>query len=163
LPHTDFVDPAAVLGALNLHFQMEHQNNMYFTIWYGVYDVKTCQLRYASAGAPPGLLVPPVKSSEAVELTTTDMIIGVDSTYSYENREHVVAPGSRLYLFSDGVYEIRKSTGKMLVFREFSEMLTYQAHEAEEGSTVQALFHQIQGLAGVDHFEDDFSLLELSF
>lgn len=163
LPHTDFLDPAAVLGALNLHFQMEHQNNMYFTIWYGVYDVSSRQLRFASAGAPPGLLVPPVKNAQAVELTTTDMIIGVDSSYAYENREQVVTSGSRLYLFSDGVYEIRKSSGKMLVFREFSEMLTYQAHEAGLGSTVQALFHQIQGLAGVDHFEDDFSLLELTF
>ncbi len=31
-----------------------------------------------------------------------------------------MANGSRLYLFSDGVYEIRKSTGKMMVFREFT-------------------------------------------
>ena len=163
LPHTDFLDPAAVLGALNLHFQMEHQNNMYFTIWYGVYDLASRELNYASAGAPPGLLVGPKKDSQAIELTTTDMIIGVDSTYTYENRTFKVAPESRLYLFSDGVYEIRKTSGKMLVFREFSEMLTYQAHEASGGSTVQALFHQIQGLAGLDHFEDDFSLLELTF
>ncbi len=163
LPHTDFLDPAAVLGALNHTFQMENQNNLYFTIWYGVYDTATSQLRYASAGAPPGLLISRDAGSEAVELTTTDMIIGVDETYDYENKVATIAPGSRLYLFSDGVYEIRKSSGKMLVFREFTEMLTYQAHEAGDESTVQAVFNQIQGLSGVDHFDDDFSLLELTF
>ncbi|MFM8411826.1 MAG: response regulator, partial [Alphaproteobacteria bacterium] len=37
LPGVDFRDPAAVLAALNDAFQMDRQNEMYFTIWYGVY------------------------------------------------------------------------------------------------------------------------------
>ena len=57
LPNTDFRDPAAVLGALNDAFPMEKQNNMYFTIWYGVYQRATRNLRYASAGHPPALLL----------------------------------------------------------------------------------------------------------
>lgn len=96
------------------------------------------------------------------QLTTTDMIIGVDQEYKYENRQAQVSPGSRFYLFSDGVFEIRKATGKMLVFREFMDLLTYQS-QGSSGSSVQSLLHQIQGIAGLDHFEDDFSLLEIVF
>jgi len=33
LPNVDFRNPGAVLGGLNETFQMERQNNMYFTIW----------------------------------------------------------------------------------------------------------------------------------
>jgi sigma-B regulation protein RsbU (phosphoserine phosphatase) len=37
LPDTDFRDPCRVLSRLNDVFQMEKQNEKYFTIWYGVY------------------------------------------------------------------------------------------------------------------------------
>ena len=41
LPATDFVDPGQVLAALNRAFQMDQQNGLYFTIWYGVYKKST--------------------------------------------------------------------------------------------------------------------------
>ena len=56
LPNTDFRDPGAVLSALNDAFPMERQNNMYFTIWYGVLKRSTGELRYASGGHPPSVL-----------------------------------------------------------------------------------------------------------
>ena len=161
LPHTDFTDPAAVLGSLNQHFQMENQNNMYFTIWYGVWTPATGELKFACAGAPPALLLPS-QDAEPSELGTPDMIVGVDLDYTYENRSVKVGPGSRLFLFSDGVYEVRKASGKMMAFREFTEHLTRRARKAQ-GSTVQAMLQDIQGLSGTDHFDDDFSLLEVTF
>jgi sigma-B regulation protein RsbU (phosphoserine phosphatase) len=161
LPNTDFKDPAAVLGALNLNFQMENQNNMYFTIWYGVWNNQTRVLRFASAGAPPAILVD--EKAQSFELTTTDMIVGVELDYVYEISEFVVPPRSKLYLFSDGVYEIKKTNGKMLVFKEFVDLLTYQAAESQRGNTVKAVRDQIQGISGLDHFDDDFSLLEVEF
>lgn len=161
LPHTDFTDPAAVLGSLNRHFQMENQNNMYFTIWYGVWTPSTGDLTYACAGAPPALLLSPNETAAPVELGTPDMIVGVDLDYRYVNRSVKVAAGSRLYLFSDGVYEVRKASGKMMAFREFTEHLTTRARMAGD-STVQAMLQEIQGLSGADHFEDDFSLLEVT-
>jgi phosphoserine phosphatase RsbU/P len=57
LQNTDFRRPEAVLGSLNQAFQMENQNGLYFTIWYGVYHRPTGTLRYASAGHPPPILV----------------------------------------------------------------------------------------------------------
>jgi sigma-B regulation protein RsbU (phosphoserine phosphatase) len=162
LPHTNFADPAEVLGSLNRHFQMENQNNMYFTIWYGVWTLATRELKFACAGAPPALLLPPGADAQPSELGTPDMIVGVDLDYTYENRSVTVTPGSRLFLFSDGVYEVRKASGKMLAFREFTEHLTDRARSLE-GSTVQAMLREIQGLSGADHFDDDFSLLEVKF
>jgi sigma-B regulation protein RsbU (phosphoserine phosphatase) len=159
LPQTDFTNPAAVLGALNQNFQMETQNNMYFTIWYGVWTPSTGDLDFACAGAPPAVLLPP--DGEPVELGTPDMIIGVDPEYTYVNRRVTTVPGSRMYLFSDGVYEVRKTGGTMMTFREFTDLLAYQSRLASQ-STVGDVLQQIQGLAGADHFDDDFSLLEIT-
>src|ERR1700691_99215 len=57
LQNTDFRKPEAVLSSLNQAFQMENQNGLYFTIWYGVYHRRTAPLRYASAGHPSPILV----------------------------------------------------------------------------------------------------------
>ena len=56
LPQTDFRVPGQVLGALNNAFQMEQQNGLYFTIWYGVYQKPTRQIDYSGGGHPPALL-----------------------------------------------------------------------------------------------------------
>ncbi len=57
LPNTDFRIPERVLAALNEAFQMEKHNNLYFTIWYGVYDCRTRELHFASGGHPPAFLI----------------------------------------------------------------------------------------------------------
>ncbi len=162
LPNADFMKPHSVLEALNHAFPMEHQNNMYFTIWYGVYNSADKTMSFASAGAPPAILIHWTNEEPVYEqLTTTDMIIGVDMDYQYETRKHEILAGSRLYLFSDGVYEVKKNTNKMMIFKEFTDILSL--HPRAEGSHVLNIFHQIQGLTGTDRFDDDFSLLEICF
>ena len=41
LPNTDFRSPASVLAGMNEAFQMDRHNNMYFTMWYGVFNRTT--------------------------------------------------------------------------------------------------------------------------
>ena len=52
LPNTDFHVPSQVLYMLNETFQMENHNNLYFTMWYGVYNKTTGVLDYASSALP---------------------------------------------------------------------------------------------------------------
>src|SRR4029434_1653344 len=59
LRNTDFTDPGAVLSALNEAFPMERQNNMFFTLWYGVFSTTTRELDFACGGHPPAVLVVP--------------------------------------------------------------------------------------------------------
>jgi pSer/pThr/pTyr-binding forkhead associated (FHA) protein len=53
LPGVDFGDPAQVLEQLNAVFPMDGHGGMFFTIWYGVLDLATRELRYSSAGQHP--------------------------------------------------------------------------------------------------------------
>src|SRR6202451_3504010 len=57
LPATDFRLPSEVLGGLNKVFQMDRHNDMYFTMWYGVYDKQKRRLTYANGGHPPAILM----------------------------------------------------------------------------------------------------------
>ena len=115
LPGVNFYRPESVLKGLNEAFQMNDQNDKYFTIWYGVYNRTTQQLSYASAGHPPALLITPKNARTKIQeeapitleqLRTPGMPIGMmpDSTYQWQRCS--VSRNSRLYIFSDGIYEI---------------------------------------------------------
>jgi sigma-B regulation protein RsbU (phosphoserine phosphatase) len=48
LKGADFKKPSSVLCSINNAYLMEHHNNKFFTMWYGVYDRNSHTLTYAS-------------------------------------------------------------------------------------------------------------------
>lgn len=161
LPHVRFDEPAEVLAALNRAFPMDENDNKFFTIWYGVYDVETRELRYSSAGHPPALLFE-CGDCTPRELGEPALFIGAMPDVQYETRSRTVSAGSRLYLFSDGVFEVPGPDGELLGYPGLVELLRARARNpAEPGSRVTCVLRSIQAIAGVQRFPDDFSLLEV--
>ena len=153
LPRTDFRDPAAVLAALNEAFPMERQNNMYFTIWYGVYQRSTGQLRYGSGGHPPSILC---KANEVVTLSTPGLAIGMMPEMVYRTATCTIEPGDRLHLVSDGTFEVETAPGEMLEYKAFVDRLSSSASGNE-------VLDWVRSLNGPGPLPDDFSLLTISF
>ena len=70
---------------------------------------------------------------------------------------------TKLYLFSDGVYEITdKSTVKVWDVEPWSELLQRHALDPSQPALDQVRA-QVAEIQGSDNFEDDFSLLEVIF
>jgi len=161
LPNTDFREPGTLLSALNEAFQMETQNNMYFTIWYGVYQVSTRQLRYASAGHPPAILLRgKAGATEAMLLQVKGMVLGGMPGTVYREESVLLEPDDRLFLLSDGTYEVEKSAGVRL---EFSEFVQFTAQAAGPGSELERILDWVRSMNGAGPLDDDFTLLKVVF
>ncbi|MGD0224803.1 MAG: SpoIIE family protein phosphatase [Terriglobia bacterium] len=159
LPHVDFREPAAVLGGMNASFQMEKQNDLYFTMWYGVYDRQTRRLKYSCAGHPPALLF--IGCEPPTQLFTQNFFIGGFLGGPFHADEILVPSHSRLYLFSDGVYEVDSPDGSMWTLEGLQGFL--QSSAAVSGQEIDALWKKLQEMHGSDVLEDDFSLLRVDF
>ncbi len=159
LRNTNFRSPEEVLFALNETFQMEKQNNLYFTIWYGVYNKRTGELKHASAGHPPPLLVS--ASGDVLELRTQNMFIGGMPEMVYEGGAVFVDAFSHLYVFSDGVFEVTKTDGTMWSYEELKEFLRKKPFGGL--SEIDELCAYLQEIHGSEGFEDDFSMLKVEF
>ncbi len=157
LPKTDFAVPPQVLAALNEAFQMKAHNNLYFTCWYGVYDVRTRVLEYSSGGHPPALLVSP--EGRARRLMTPNMIIGAFAKIDCCSGSTPIDPGMRLYVFSDGVYEVSSPDGTMWDLDGLQDFLT----RTRSGDDLDALYAAAREMRGDDVLEDDFSILRVEF
>ena len=163
LPNTDFYNPSDVLKSLNETFQMEDHNNMYFTIWYGVYDRTRRSIAYSSGGHPPAVLLtgPAAEACKIAQLKTPGMVIGGLPGTTFENASCDVEAFGKLFVFSDGVYEITRPDGTLLQYNEFVQILTAPLQPGT--SEIERTLCTLREIQGSGNFEDDFSIVRVLF
>jgi len=160
LPGADLGQPDQVLAALNSMFQMEDHAEMYFTIWYGVYEPASRRLDFACAGHHAAYLLGPDRA-EATPLATRNLMIGAVPEARYKADSITAPPGASLYVFSDGVFEIVTKEGLQWSLQDFTPLLlSPQVPGLSEG---QRLFSAVTEAARPGGFDDDFSLMVLTF
>ena len=162
LPDTDFSNPGNVLTRLNDEFQMEDHHQMYFTIWYGVYNKQERKIVYSSGGHPPALLIsgPSPAETQIHDLRTKGAIIGGFPGLSYGNIEIELGQYNKLFILSDGVYEITRPGLPDWQFESFRQYIS--ATVTSDGFHVDQIYHDVLGMYGSKNLEDDFSLIEIN-
>jgi sigma-B regulation protein RsbU (phosphoserine phosphatase) len=160
----NFYQPNHVLRALNETFQMDDQNDKYFTIWYGVYNQAKRQLIYSSAGHPPALLLTnsPEQKTTVQRLKTVSLPIGMMPDTKFVNQRCDIDENSTLYVFSDGVYEIMQPNGDIWGLDCFVDMLA--AHRASITTYgLNYVLDYVKTLSPNESLDDDLSLLMVNF
>lgn len=105
---TDFAQPQAVLDRLNRTFQMKEHSGKFFSCWYGVYSHETRTLTYANCGHPPALIL----NSDGLHRTApSGPVLGVMPEIEAPVTTIPFPPEAELYVFTDGLYELRDKKG----------------------------------------------------
>ena len=157
LPGVNFSDPGEVLTGLNNAFPMEKHGEMFFTAWCGIYDPSARRMRFAGGGHPPSILVRADGTTEI--LAAKGPVIGAMPGMKFASAEAVIPPGARLFVFSDGAYEIVRHDGSMMSHDDLRQLLSRAPHENAAVWTME----QLRALNSQPVFDDDVSLVELSF
>lgn len=159
----NFYQPSAVLTALNEAFQTDEQHQRYFTIWYGVYNVKKRQLSYASAGHPPAILLTGTANAtpSIQHLKTRGKPIGLFPEAKFVNECCTVEASSTLYIFSDGLYEIKLKEGNIYGIERFVNLLMQHRQVAQ--CELDQIIDEVKALSHSSILEDDCSILQIQF
>jgi sigma-B regulation protein RsbU (phosphoserine phosphatase) len=162
LASIDFTQPEKVLSELNRIFRINEEGDKFFTIWYGVYKLSDRKLTYASAGHAPAILLSKKEQNLNIEkLFTKSLPIGMFAEAKYQQNSCSIEPGSSLYVFSDGVFEIRQTDGKVWGIDAFIDAIADCSRQRK--SSLETLFERIQAVNTKSTFDDDFSLLKINF
>jgi sigma-B regulation protein RsbU (phosphoserine phosphatase) len=89
------------------------------------------------------------------------MVIGAVPDMEAETGKIRIVPGDRLFVFSDGVFELKTTAGEMWDFDEFQEFMSRPLGLEED--RIDELRAKGRELMGSEQFEDDFSILEIDF
>jgi len=95
--------PVTVVTELNRRFPMESQGGLHLTILYGLLDLRTKLFRYACAGHPQPVLQTPGKPAAFTD--GEGLAVGWFEDVEFDEFSVQLAPGDRLYLYSDGIPE----------------------------------------------------------
>ena len=158
VPRRDMRDTSGVIEGLNDLFPMERHNDMFFTVWYGILDTARGRLTWTGGGHPPALLIHPDGSLQRLE--SQGLMVGAAAGLDYESSEVEVPPGSRLLLYSDGIFELRKPDGQMASMDDF---ILHAARVAHDAAPLDALLAHARAVQAADHFADDVSLLQVLY
>ena len=120
-----FSTPAEIVMALNDTLAENNETNMFCTAFLGVLDLKTGNMQYCNAGHnAPGIILPTddVKFMELVP----NLPLGLFGGFPYQGEECNLAPGSSLFLYTDGVTEAENKENSLYSDERLLDLLENQ-------------------------------------
>lgn len=149
--------PSAVLGLLNRVLKRTGGRRAFMTLFYGVLDVTTGELEFASAGHPFPLLRR--SSGEVEELGRGAFPLGLRRQVDYPSYRLTLKPGDFLVLYSDGLPEaIGGDSEQSFGFERL------RRHLEKPGTTQDlhdAILHSVDEHLGNAAPQDDLTLVVL--
>ena len=159
LRRTDFKQPAEVLFHLNNRFLMSEYNELYFTTFYAVYNTSKRTLRYAGAGNPPVFLIHSDGSEQILE--SENRITGFLPDTGFSSRTIEIPDAAEMYLFTDGVYDFKRSNGIHGNEQDIFESI--RNNRINHKDELQNIFIDSISNNGDRALADDFTVLRISF
>ena len=90
---------------------------------------------------------------------TPNTIIGAFPKIACCSSSTRIDPGMRLYVFSDGVYEVQAPDGAMWDLDGLQDLLA----RPPRGDDLDAVYARVREVHGANSLDDDFSLLRVEF
>lgn len=156
-PANDFVE--GLISDLNEQLCSFNASHQFLTAFCGVLDLETNTMRYVNAGHNPPVIAIGGGSFRFLEEKINPMV-GMVPQLGYRAGEIGFAPGSTLFMYTDGVTEAEDSLGRMLGEGRLLECLN-----ALDGATVARLvdgvFDEVRSFAGSAEQSDDITVLAI--
>jgi sigma-B regulation protein RsbU (phosphoserine phosphatase) len=148
--------PAAVATELNSWFQAEPKSGKFFTLIYGVLDLRDGDFRYTTAGHPPPLRIG-ADGAEVCPLAR-GIPIGMLKQFDFGEARLRLEPGDRLLLYTDGVPEAADASDQLYG----TDRLVRDMEQNKDLSPDEALGSIMENLrrwGGSEAMDDDVTFL----
>ena len=135
-------DPAKVLRKVNAEICLRNPEEMFITVWLGILELSTGKLTAASAGHEYPVLK---KAGENFELFKDrhGLVIGAMEDVKYRSYELQLQPGSKLFVYTDGIAEATNIRNELFGTERLVEVL--QAHS---DAAPTEILHEVDAAVG---------------
>lgn len=155
------VSPAEVLKSVNDDLAAENENLLFVTLFCGILNVRTGELRYSNAGHNPPLVVRADGTVDWLPLPE-GLVLAVRPQSTYRTVTVRLFPGDAILLYTDGVTEAMN--GDRTPYSEETLLRTVRAGAGKSPrEQVDAILHSVREHAGGAPQSDDVSILALLY
>jgi sigma-B regulation protein RsbU (phosphoserine phosphatase) len=156
----NFTDPQKVAQDLNHIFQDRSDGEQYFTMIYGVLDLKEQRIRFTQAGHPPMIHLP--KNKEALPVGDGGFPMGLFNDVTFDSHEFEIGPGDRIFLYSDGITSVMNPQREPYSMHRFLDFLN-KNREKNLDTLLNSLSYELDLWRGSEEFDDDLSILAFEY
>ena len=123
--------PGEILTRTNTIFCSNNQLDMFLTAWVGILEISTGKLTAANAGHEYPMLKPPDGGFQVFR-DKHGFVIGGLAGMTYKEYELTLQPGSKLFIYTDGLPEATDTDNRMFGMDRMTDALNEAADEAPE-------------------------------
>lgn len=153
---------AEVMSRVNNCLCDGNKNEMFVTFFAGRLDLKTGLMTYCNAGHNPILVVP--AGGEAYFLhARPNLAAGLFPDFPYQGEELLLAPGTRLVLYTDGVTEAEQSDHSQFGEARLKEWAAGLNPAVSSGSATIDLYSRVKNFTRGADQNDDITIMTILF
>ena len=153
--------PAEILTDANEAICSNNREDMFVTVWLGILELSTGRLIAANAGHEYPVLKQPGGQFEIVKDKHGLVVGGMPGT-KYEEYELRLQPGSKLFVYTDGVPEAIDGSGELFGMERTLAALNDKTGENPEGILKNVRKHVDEFVQEAEQF-DDLTMLCLEY
>ena len=147
-----------VLESVNNYLCENNEMGMFVTAWFGMVDIITGELEYASAGHNPPFIVNAEGKKPFTLPNKPELVLGAMENISYTTNTYKLAPGEKLMLYTDGIVEAHNINSELWGEESFIKSLDHH-RDLDIRDLCENISYEVDAFsAGKEQF-DDYSLL----
>jgi sigma-B regulation protein RsbU (phosphoserine phosphatase) len=151
--------PEAIIGRVNQELCRDNPHGMFVTLFLGMLDVRTGELRFTNAGHPPPYRLTPDGAPEPLA-RGRGKPLGIRETFTYSSATVRLEPGEGLFLFTDGITEATDAAGDLFGEPRLEAVLGPLA-AASPRTVVESVLAAVRAFEGVAPQSDDIAAIAL--
>jgi NarL family two-component system response regulator LiaR len=148
-------DPGEVLRSVNQRILSDTHGGPYVTLFYGVLNLNAGEMRFSSAGHPPGYLL---HELELEPLPRTGPPLGAYLEGTWEVVSTSIGEGDKMLLYTDGVSEAQNATREFFGEERLEKVLSTRA-DGSAHELAESVLSEVAGFVGTAPRSDDISLI----
>ena len=153
------LDVASVISESNDVLAKESFDSMFVTLFYGIYNIRTGEVRYVNAGHNPPYVLRHDGSLETLP-ASRNICLGVIEHYAFQFDTVELKPGDAIVTFTDGVTEAC-SVANELYGEQRLESLLKDSYTADAKGMVEKINEAVRTHAEGTEQSDDITVLVL--
>uniref|UniRef100_I2Q4I2 HAMP domain-containing protein,cache domain-containing protein n=1 Tax=Desulfovibrio sp. U5L TaxID=596152 RepID=I2Q4I2_9BACT len=154
-------DPAVILTKVNRELCVDNESMLFVTMFLAILDCATGELAFSNAGHNPPALIAPDGAVSWMTLPR-GVFLGIMEEAVYKTTRMRLAPGTRLFAFTDGVNEAMNTGLELFGTRRLGETLAAGASLSPEDLD-RAVMDAIRVFAGEADQADDITVLTMLY
>jgi serine phosphatase RsbU (regulator of sigma subunit) len=150
-----------LISAVNMNIRGLLLDTQYITSFYVIYDSTTKKIRYTNAGHNWALYYQSARK-RVVALDTKGYFIGISDDSSYGEKTLSVENGDRLFMYTDGVTEIKNNDSENFGEKRLANFIINN-NEKHGNDFCNTLMKELMSFALLENRLDDIAFMNIEF